>query len=69
MEHLLDLPHVRQFDFDLYRCRSCAAFAAKAWRAGIGGWESVSTQDAEQMQTLGDTELRVFMKQWAREIS
>jgi hypothetical protein len=65
-EHLEDLPHVYQFDFDLFQCKRCSAYWVKAWRMGMSGWEPANTQDAEQMQKLNGIELRAFMKQWAQ---
>jgi hypothetical protein len=62
---LVDLPHVYQFDFDLYQCRRCGRYWVYAWREGQGGWESVTLSDGEQMQTLVGPELRTFMKTWA----
>jgi hypothetical protein len=33
---------------------------------GVGDWETVTTDDAEKMQSLDGTELRAFMKAWAQ---
>ena len=68
-QHREDLPHVSQFDFDLYQCNQCAHYWVYAWRAGLGGWESATAHDAEQMQLLKGTELRTFMKAWAKPFS
>ena len=65
-KHLQDLPHVYQFDFDLYQCTQCLRYWAYAWREGQGGWESTTAQDAEKMQLLEGAELRTFMKAWAQ---
>jgi hypothetical protein len=65
-QHREDLPHVFQFDFDLYQCSQCARYWVYAWREGQGGWEAAATHDAEQMQRLKDTELRAFMRTWAQ---
>jgi hypothetical protein len=67
--HLCDLPHVHQFDLDLYRCDRCSNYWVRAWRAGTGGWEPVSATDAAQMQTLDAAALRAFMKQWSQSFS
>jgi hypothetical protein len=64
-QHVIELPHVYQFDFDLFQCGQCARYWVYAWR-GVGGWEETTTGDAEKMQALGHNELRVFMKEWAR---
>ena len=64
--HLVDLPHVYQFDFDLYRCTCCSRFWVFAWREGVGGWEATTAEDAEKMQNLTGNELRQFMKVWAK---
>jgi hypothetical protein len=68
-EHLADLPHVRQFDLDLYRCRRCSAYWVYAWRAGQGGWEAASAQDADTMRRLDGDALRAFVKGWATAFS
>jgi hypothetical protein len=65
-QHLTELPHVYQFDFDLYQCNQCLRYWVYAWRAGIDGWETTTAHDAEKMLTLSDTELRMFMKEWAQ---
>jgi len=64
--YVTELPHVYQFDFDLYQCGQCARYWVRAWRQGIGGWEETTTEDAEKMQLLGNDELRAFMKKWAQ---
>jgi hypothetical protein len=65
--HVMELPHVYQFDFDLYQCGQCARYWVYAWRwPGSEGWEEVTVEDAEKMQSLGGNELRAFMKEWAR---
>jgi len=64
-KHLTGLPHVYQFDFDLEQCGQCGQYWVRAWRMGIGGWEEITTEDAEKMQVLNDDELRAFMKKWA----
>jgi hypothetical protein len=64
--HVIDLPHVYQFDFDLYQCGQCSRYWVYAWRETVGGWESTTTEDAEKMQNLGSGELRAFMKEWAQ---
>jgi len=63
--HVADLPHVYQFDFDLYQCNRCSRFWVFAWREGQGGWEETTPQDAERMQTLNGANLRKFIKVWA----
>ncbi len=68
-EHLAELPHVRQFDLDLHRCRRCARPWVRAWRAGIGGWESVTADEAETLQTLEGSALRAFARAWALSFS
>ena len=65
-QHLADLPHVYQFDFDLYQCRQCSRYWVHAWREGQQGWETVEPQDADKMQMLTGDELRAFMKTWAK---
>ncbi|MCX6138710.1 MAG: hypothetical protein NTV54_14600 [Ignavibacteriales bacterium] len=65
-QHLADLPHVYQFDFDLYQCKECSKYWVYAWRAGIGGWEPATSQDAGKMLALEGEQLRVFMKEWAQ---
>jgi hypothetical protein len=64
--YVTELTHVYQFDFDLYQCGQCARYWVYAWREGIGNWEEIRTEDAEKMQALGNSELRAFMKEWAR---
>ena len=63
--HLADLPHVYQFDFDLYQCTRCSRFWVFAWREDRAGWEETTHQDAERMQALRGSDLRKFMKVWA----
>ena len=65
-QRLADLPHVYQFDFDLYQCKQCSRHWVYAWREGLGGWQEVTADDAEKMKTLNNSELRAFMKEWAR---
>lgn len=65
-EHREDLGHVHQFDLDLYQCKRCSAYWVYTWRAGQGGWEPATADDAETMQRLGSAELRVFIKEWAK---
>lgn len=65
-KHVQELAHIYQFDFDLYQCKHCSHYWVRAWREGVGGWEPVSSSDAEQMQVLDAPELRAFMKQWAK---
>ena len=65
-KHLEELPHVYQFDFDLYQCAQCSRYWVSAWREGQGGWESTTAHDAEQMQSLKGAELTTFMKAWAQ---
>lgn len=60
--HVMEFPHVYQFDFDLFQCGQCARYWVYAWR-GAGRWEETSTEDAEKMQALGMNELRAFMKE------
>ena len=64
--HLVDLPHVYQFDFDLYRCTCCSRPWVFAWREGASGWEPVTSEDAARMQSLAGDELRRFMRDWAK---
>ena len=66
VRYVTELSHVYQFDFDLYQCGQCGRYWVRAWRMGIGGWEETKTEDAEKMRTLGDSELRAFMIEWAR---
>lgn len=61
-----ELPHVYGFDFDLFQCGQCARYWVYAWGVGGGGWEEPTAEDADRMQTLGDDDLRAFMKEWAR---
>ena len=63
--YLMELPHVYQFDFDLYQCEQCSRYWVYAWR-GVGGWEITTNEDAEKMRLLENDELRAFMKEWAR---
>jgi len=65
-QHLADLPHVYQFDFDLHQCKQCSRYWVYAWREGTGGWEPTSSHDAEKMRALDGDELRTFMKAWAK---
>jgi hypothetical protein len=64
-QHRENLPHVRQFDLDLYQCSLCSRYWVYAWRAGRDGWEAATAHDAERMQTLTGTELRMFLRAWA----
>jgi hypothetical protein len=64
-QHVIDLPHVYQFDFDLERCGQCGTYWVWAWRMGIGGWEEITTEDAEKMQACNVEDLRAFIKMWA----
>lgn len=66
VRYVTELSHLYQFDFDLYQCEQCSRYWVRAWRQGIGGWEETTTEDAEKMQTLGNEELRAFMKEWAQ---
>jgi hypothetical protein len=67
VRHLADLPHVYGFDFDLYQCGQCARYWVYVWRSEASeGWEEATVEDAKKMQSLGDNELRAFMKEWAR---
>lgn len=63
--HLVDLPHVYGFDFDLHQCKQCSRYWVYAW-FGQGGWEPATPQEAEQMQVLKGSELQSFMKEWAQ---
>jgi hypothetical protein len=65
-QYVTELPHVYQFDFDLYQCRQCSRYWAYAWREGQQGWETVAPDDADTMQKLEGDELRVFMRAWAQ---
>jgi hypothetical protein len=60
-----ELPHVYGFDFDLFQCGRCARYWVYAWLT-VGGWEQVTPADAEKMQALAGSELKAFMKEWAR---
>ncbi len=60
-----ELPHTYGFDFDLFQCRQCGRYWVYAW-FGTGGWEEITTEDAEKMQALAEDELRAFMKEWAK---
>lgn len=66
-----ELPHVYGTDFDLYRCGRCS----KAWvaafvsAASTCGWEPVSDADAETMLSRVDSELRLFMREWAKDFN
>lgn len=63
--HVRDLAHVYQFDFDLYQCPECERHWVWAWRAGLGGWESVTEQAASAMRAVDEADIRAFMKTWA----
>lgn len=67
--HSLDLGHLYQFDFDLYRCDAC--YKAWVWAFSSYGsdWEMVTKDEAAKMQTLPDAELRPFMKVWAQDFN
>ena len=68
VQRLKELPHVYGNDFDLFRCGRCGKtwVAAFASAASAGGWEPVSDLDAERMMSLDESELRTFMKEWAK---
>lgn len=68
---LKDLPHVFGTDFDLFRCGRCGKPWVACWVAAsaVSGWEPVSETDAEKMMSLVEPELRVFMKEWAKEFN
>jgi hypothetical protein len=65
---LKELPHVYGTDFDLFRCGRCGkAWVAAFVSAGPGfGWEPVGESDVEKMMSLDESNLRVFMKEWAK---
>ena len=65
-QYITELPHVYQFDFDLYQCRECSRHWVRAWREGQQGWEKVEPEDADKMQALDGDALRIFMRSWAQ---
>ena len=68
---LKDLPHVYGNDFELFRCVGCSKAWVGFWCsvAPSGGWEPVSEPDAEKMMSLIQPELRVLMKEWAKDFN
>lgn len=62
---LRELPHVYGFDFDLFQCSRCGRYWVYAWKT-VGVWEEASATDAQKMLALEYSELRDFMKEWAR---
>ncbi len=68
VQRLKELPHVYGTDFDLFRCVRCGRMwvAVFVTAASAVGWEPVSDLDADKMMSLNESELRTFMKQWAK---
>jgi len=69
VRRLKELPHVYGFDFDLFRCGRCSKTWVGYWCAagGGGGWKPATDTEADQMMSLEDSDLRMFMREWAKD--
>ena len=66
---LKELPHLYGTDFDLFRCNSCSQAWVAYWVtvASSGDWIAVTEPDVMKMMSLEASDLRLFMREWAKD--
>jgi hypothetical protein len=66
---LKELPHLYGTDFDLFRCNRCSKAWVAYWVtvASSGDWIAVTEPDVEKMMLLEGSDLKLFMREWAKD--
>jgi hypothetical protein len=62
--HVRELSHVHGIDFDLFQCPQCGRYWVYGWSYQSQGCQEASVDAAAKMQSLDESELRAFMKDW-----